>query len=187
MKGVVFLAVKASIEELLDDGAWDRIVAATGAIGDYDAGLSYPDDELRKIVSEASSIASLTVHEFLVAGGRASLKHLVARVPELVTGCSHPFDLLRVVDDVIHVEVLRLYPDARPPKFDWENLEDGTFRVTYRSARRLDALAEGLILGVGDHFGVPLEVSRVPVDGDPDPSATVFDVVTAPVPASATS
>jgi len=38
-----------------------------------------------------------------------------------------------------------LYPDATLPKFESEETEDGIMFMTYKSKRKMAALAEGLI------------------------------------------
>ena len=190
MKGVVFQAARHAVTDLLGPEAWDDLAGRAGTNPRHHAGSSYPDGELAALVQAAAELLGWTVDEVLVAIGRAALPHLVNVAPDLTAGCHDPFQLLRVVDDVIHVEVLQLYPDARPPKFDYEDLPDGGLRITYESSRGLDSLAEGLMLGVGDHYDTPLTVSRVGTDnGRTAPAGpgtpVVFDVVPASHPAPA--
>src|SRR6476661_3912519 len=48
------------------------------------------------------------------------------------------------LDDTIHPEVVKLYPDARPPRFRFEDPAPGMLVMHYTSERRLCAMAEGM-------------------------------------------
>ena len=73
---------------------------------------------------------------------------------------------LERVENVIHVEVKKLYPDAELPSF--ECTREGPDRVVmvYRSPRRLSDLAAGLIEGCAEHYGEALDVTRDDLSGD---------------------
>lgn len=160
MKGVVFNAAEEAVIELFDADTWDDLLDAAGVEGVYNSVGSYPDSELVAIVVAASEATGLSVEDVLLAVGRKALQHLAARVPSLVEHCTHPFEFLLLIHDVIHVEVMKLYPDAKPPGFTYEDLPNDGLRLTYNSPRCLDALAEGLIHGVGDRFETELQVTR---------------------------
>lgn len=160
MKGVVFNAAEAAVIELFDEDTWDDILDAAGVDGVYSSLGSYDDADLMAIVQAASVIAELPIEDVLIAVGRKALAHLAGRVPDLLADCTSSFEMLRMIHDVIHVEVKKLYPDALTPDFTYDELADGGLRLGYHSQRRLSALAEGLILGVGDRFGETLNVAR---------------------------
>jgi len=66
---------------------------------------------------------------------------------------------------------MKLYPDALTPDFTYEDLPGGGLRLGYRSHRPLSALAEGLILGVGDRFDETLDITRHEPVALPEPTA----------------
>ncbi len=74
------------------------------------------------------------------------------------------------LNDIIHPEVRKLYPDADVPEFEFSGRDDSTLTIGYRSRRRLCELAEGFIEGAADHFGesVALEQPRCMLRGDDD-------------------
>ncbi len=160
MKGVVFNAAEEAVVELFDADTWDDLLDAAGVDGIYNSVGDYPDAELVAIVVAASEATGLSVDDVLVAVGRKALKHLADRVPSLVDHCQHPFEFLRLIHDVIHVEVMKLYPNSQPPGFTYEDLPGNGLRMIYNSPRCLDGLAEGLILGVGDRFDTELDITR---------------------------
>lgn len=60
--------------------------------------------------------------------------------------------------DQVHVMVTRTMANARPPRFNFEEVGDDTFMVTYASPRGLIHLYAGLARGVGAYFGERLDV-----------------------------
>jgi hypothetical protein len=78
------------------------------------------------------------------------------------------FAFLKTIDNYIHPEVLKLYPDAELPSFAAEMNGKNEMTLRYTSTRRLADFAIGLIRGAANHFGEDCEVSRVSEldDGD---------------------
>ncbi len=67
---------------------------------------------------------------------------------------------LLTLNDIIHPEVRKLYPDADVPVFDFSHEGESTLVVGYRSARRLCFLAEGFIEGASSHFGQHVTIEQ---------------------------
>ena len=57
------------------------------------------------------------------------------------------------LNEIIHPEVLKLYPGAKVPVFDFDTSQPGTLVMGYRSDRELCALARGFVEGTADHYG----------------------------------
>jgi len=160
VKGVVFNVVEDVVEETLPGNSWDDAVEAAGVRGAYTSLGSYPDADLVGIVGALSDSTGLPTDDVLRHAGRHGFAHLAGRHPELLEGISDLSSLLAQLDDVIHPEVLKLYPDAQTPRFRVERREDGTLVLTYESERGLCALAEGLVAGAADHFGVDARIEQ---------------------------
>jgi hypothetical protein len=67
---------------------------------------------------------------------------------------------LLTLNDIIHPEVRKLYPGAQAPDFTFSSSDDGALLIGYDSSRRLCELAEGFVLGAGDHFGEVVAVDQ---------------------------
>ena len=76
------------------------------------------------------------------------------------------FDFLESVEAHIHVEVLKLYPDAELPSFRVQERTASRLVMEYRSPRRMSALAEGLIGGSARQFGVEARIATHVIDDD---------------------
>ncbi len=179
MKGIIFNVVEGAVTKLHGADAWDDILDHAGVGGSYTALGTYPDAELMSIVGSACELTSADPADLLRVIGRAILPDLAASVSDLVNYDGTAFEFLGIIDDVIHVEVRKLYPDAVTPVVKTRELDERSVEVTYGSARGLWALAEGLILGAGDLFEETLVVTR-----QPEPSAdgeAVFHVALAEI------
>ncbi len=173
MKGVIFNAVEEAVVTLYSEDVWDDLLDAAGVSGRYTSLGNYDDAELIALVETAVQMTGIDATELVKILGRHSFPHLASRYPDLVEDSDGTHDFLRRVNDIIHPEVLKLHPDATPPQFEFENLDDGALRITYHSARKLGVLAQGLMYGAADRFAEEIEIDVVSGIGE---ETTVFDV-----------
>ena len=77
------------------------------------------------------------------------------------------FAFFPLVENYIHVEVKKPYPEAQLPRFEFEPAPEGQMTLIYISKRHFVDLAEGLIHGCADHFNEKLSIAREDVsEGD---------------------
>ncbi len=160
MKGVLFNVVEEVVTAAWSPEMWDEALDHAGASGSYTSLGNYPAGELVGIIGAVSALSGLSVPEVVVAAGRAGYGRLVVRAPDLVGQFGSWQDLLAHLDDVIHPEVLKVYPDASVPKFRVVERDASSLLLDYESALRLCRLAEGLVLGAGDWYGTALSVTH---------------------------
>lgn len=160
MKGVLFNVVEDVVDETLPADSWDRALEDGHLHGAYTSMGSYPDGELTTIVGSLAGRTGLDQADVLRHAGRHGFAHLVRRQPDLMDGFDDLGALLHGLDDVIHPEVLKLYPEANPPRFEVTDLGPGSWQLLYRSDRQLCHLAEGLIEGAGVHFGAATTITQ---------------------------
>ena len=160
MKGLLFNIVQEVVEDEFGPDAWDEIVRRSGTDGAYTSLGSYPDAELGAIVTAAADVAGVTEPEALVLVGRKGFGRLSGRHAELLDGADSWMDVLSQLDGIIHPEVQKIYPDAEVPSFR-ASRDGGSMRLRYESSRHLCPLAEGLILGLGEHFDTVLSVEHL--------------------------
>ena len=68
-------------------------------------------------------------------------------------------DLLASIENHIHVEVMKIYPDAQLPTFDLEERTDTKMIMVYKSSRALYMLGKGLMLETFKLFKVPVDIA----------------------------
>lgn len=181
MKGVIFNVVEEVVVDLHGIAAWDAVLTAAGLDGAYTALGNYDDADLAAIVAAGAEALGVSEPDLLRVVGEHGLAHLTKRMPDALKDVPDARTFLRKVNDVIHPEVLKLYPQSIPPVFEFEDAGEDLL-VTYRSRRNLAPLAEGLITGCRHLFDETVDVTVV---DDSSHSQTVFRVVFAPASAAA--
>jgi hypothetical protein len=161
MKGVVFTEFLDLVErrwgaDTADDLVEECDLASGGA---YTSVGTYDHAELLALLGRLSERSGTPVPDLI----RQYASHLMARfaasfgeffaAPDL-------FTFLESVDQHIHVEVRKLYPDAQLPEFTSFRDGDGRLVLEYRSARPFATLAEGLIMAAAAHYREPVTLER---------------------------
>ncbi|MCY0854136.1 heme NO-binding domain-containing protein [Cupriavidus sp. D39] len=161
MKGIVFNLLEEVVIRHHGEDAWDSLLEGADLDGAYTSLGSYPDDDIYKLVGVAAQTLDMTPFATLRWFGREAMPLLASRYPTYF--CAHtttrPFVLS--VNSIIHPEVRKVYPGADVPTFGFREEPDGSLLMTYRSARRLCALAQGFVEGAADHFGEALSFDHL--------------------------
>lgn len=152
MKGVVFDILRDMVEESYGLEGWQSIIDKAGSNGIFVSTKTYQDAELMALVSAASDITGISINDLVFAFGEFMIPNFYKRFPELFNGAPNFIKFLISVDQIIHVEVRKLYPDAGLPTFDYSDESPTALTMIYKSPRKLCRLAEGLISGSAKHF-----------------------------------
>jgi len=154
MKGVVFNILESFVCEGWGDEVYETILerCPLHTKEPFVGPGTYPDADLVIIAKATAHHLGLPLNDALRAFGAYSFPVLAGSVRELIADLTTPQALLHAVEGVIHVEVRKLYPEAKPPRFVVRDRPDGTLRLQYYSQRRLCAFLEGLFDGLGEHF-----------------------------------
>jgi len=67
---------------------------------------------------------------------------------------------LESIENHIHVEVKKLYPDAQLPRFKTKRLDDKTLEMIYYSDRSMADFALGLIEKTFEHYEETVAITR---------------------------
>jgi hypothetical protein len=160
MKGIVFNLLEEIVVAEHGDETWDALLEAAGVDGVYTSLGNYPDADLMALVGAASQALSLPADDVVRWYGRSALPLLAERYPGFFEPHSDARAFVLTLNGIIHPEVRKLYPGADTPAFTFDASDPDRLRMDYRSARRLCAFAEGLLLGAGDHFGQRIEIAQ---------------------------
>lgn len=153
-----------------DDVADDILDASTlDSNGAYTSVGTYDHREMLTLVGALSARVKEPADVLVKRFGRDAFAILARSHPKTMVDADSAFELLQSLDDHIHPEVRKLYPDAEVPTFDAERT-GATLELVYHSSRPFADLAEGLIVGCGEWFNEPLTVQRQ----DRDDGTTAF-------------
>jgi hypothetical protein len=169
VKGIVFVEFIGMVEKRFSAEVADRIISAShlSTDGAYTTVGTYDHHELIQLVSHLSNETGIAAPDLVRAFGEHLLTRFVQRFPTYFSGCNSSFDFLATIDDKIHVEVKKLYPDAELPSFMHAFPAPGQMVLTYRSSRPFADLAEGLIRGCIAHYGEHIALARENVTDSP--------------------
>lgn len=160
MKGVVFTEFFELVESNWGLDMVDDLIGACEleSGGSYTAVGTYDHGEIVQLVQELSRRTEAPIPDLLRAFGEFLFARFVVGYAQFFEGVTSALDFLEGVENYIHVEVKKLYPDAMLPRFTTERREAGKLVMVYHSERHLHDLARGLIQGCCEHFEEPCEV-----------------------------
>jgi hypothetical protein len=162
VKGIVFTEFLDMVETRFTPEVADHMItaAAVPSSGAYTAVGTYDYREMVQLVAQLSTLTSIPVPKLLHTFGVYLFGRFVAAYPALFASMPSAFSFLERIEDHIHVEVRKLYPDAELPTFTCDTSTPGRLTMLYRSTRPFADLAEGLIAGCIAHFGEPIRMHR---------------------------
>ena len=161
MKGIIYNVFEAFCLERCGADTYELILDDCG-LGDHVfVGTSSYDDGLLTLLAGAAGprlgMNEVALHRAL---GRFAFPQMAARMPAFVAPFRDPKAFLMTVDSIVHLEVRKLLPDARPLRFQIEDLGPDRLVMLYESPRQMYDFAEGLLEGVADHFGRTVAIDR---------------------------
>lgn len=154
MKGIVFSEFLEMVDDSFGELVTETIIdkAAPESQGAYTAVGTYDHMELVRLIAELSKATAVPVKKLVHDYGVHLFGRFTAVYPQFFEGADDAFTFLYGIEDNIHSEVRKLYPDAQLPRIEASRSGDA-LRLEYHSIRCLADLASGLIDGCLNHFG----------------------------------
>jgi hypothetical protein len=81
VKGIVFTLLERAVAEDYGEDAWDDLLDGAGLVGAYTSLGDYPDDDLRRLVAQASATLGLPPQDVIRWFGRRSVPALATSFP----------------------------------------------------------------------------------------------------------
>ncbi|MSR46970.1 MAG: hypothetical protein EXS13_07890 [Planctomycetes bacterium] len=162
MKGVVFTKFLDFVESRFGAEFADSIVTRSTlpSGGAYTTVGTYDHHELLTLLLALQETTGVAIPTLVREYGRHLFGELARGYPHLIAGIPDLFTLLERIENTIHVEVKKLYPDAKLPTIVARRQDAATIELTYRSERGFADLAQGLIEGAARHYGTSLDLAR---------------------------
>jgi hypothetical protein len=160
MKGIVFCEFVEMMEQEFSADMADEIIsgAELESRGAYTTVGTYDHREMLVLVTRLSEKTGAPVPELVKAFGRYLFGRFVELYPAFFDGIDGAFSFLDRIEEHVHVEVKKLYPDAELPTFDTSRPDKDTMIMVYQSRRPFADLALGLIEGCIAHYTEPVDV-----------------------------
>ncbi|RJF97484.1 heme NO-binding domain-containing protein [Noviherbaspirillum saxi] len=162
MKGIVFREFINMVEESFSPDMADKIISSSKltTAGAYTSVGNYDHREIVELVSHLSAATGTSVPDLLRAFGEHLFGRFAVLYPSHFAAQVSAFEFISILDNKIHVEVQKLYPDAELPQFQHEFPTPDRMVVVYTSKRPFADLAEGLIRGCINYFGGGISLTR---------------------------
>jgi len=163
MKGIVFVELLAMADEAFGEDVVDNLIETSDlpSGGAYTAVGDYPCEELITIVQGLSRQSGISKEELQRLFGHKMMESFKTHYPHFFENRSGSLEMLEAVENEIHVEVRKLYPNAELPKFETKRLGPGALEMTYCSSRPLVDFCHGLIEASVEQFGETANITLI--------------------------
>jgi len=168
MKGMVFTEFLEFVGERFGEDMVDDIieVSALPSGGAYTSVGTYSHGEMASLCGALAERTQQPVDELVRDFGDRLSDTFARDFPDFFRRAGNLFDFLASIEAHIHIEVLKLYPDAELPRFVVEERTAARMVLLYTSPRKMGHLSEGLILGSARQFGVEVRVALEALEVD---------------------
>ncbi len=168
MKGIVFTEFLSMVEQQFGLVVADKIVSSSNLTsgGAYTAVGTYEHGEMVQLLGHLSKEIDTPVETLLLVYGEYFFQVLVDSYPAFIKNIPSAFAFLSSIENHIHVEVLKLYPDAELPSFDISQPHENTLEMIYHSERKMASFARGLLNSCVIYFNEEIEINSEDISGD---------------------
>lgn len=163
MKGVIAVCLANLVQEKFGKEKWHEILEASGLPKTtfFMPSTNVEDAAVMTVVESTCKVLNLSLQQAADAFGDYWVNDYAPKIYKAYyRGKDNAKDFLLDMDKV-HISVTERIADAKPPKFEYQWLDEKTLIMKYISHRGLIDFLVGLIKGVGKHFNEKLTVSKM--------------------------
>ncbi len=154
MKGIILSEFVEFLELKLGPDQAQLIIDESGVHsgGAYSRVGQYDYQELIQLLTQTATATNTEAVDLLNPFADHLFEMFKRDYSVFFEGVNSAAEMLTQIDNHIHVEVKKLYPDAELPKFDYQDNGDHLV-LEYRSPRPLAAVAQALVVACIKFFG----------------------------------
>ena len=164
MKGIIFTEFITIVETQFGLDISQQMFDDAKDSGIYTAVGSYDHRQLIKLIMSLSHITNIPASQLQKTYGRLVFPALLQALPIPNIEDDDTFRFIEKVEQYIHIEVKKLYPDATPPQFIFSNKTQSTMTMDYHSARCMGYVCMGLLEGCAHYFNQSLTITMQPMN-----------------------
>lgn len=168
MKGVIFNLLETYVIERYGDAVLEEVLASAELETDepFVGPGTYPATDLLALVVTTADATGESSEDIVRGFGRFAFPFLARSVSGLMSRFADARTFLEQLEPLVHSEVRKLDPEARPARFSVEATATDTLLLRYESPLHLYPLVHGLLDGTADWFGTPFRHELDRTDGD---------------------
>jgi hypothetical protein len=160
MKGIVFTEFLDLVEDKFGIEMVDKIIEQSELDSDgvYTAIGTYKFSEMLQLLQNLSNNTGISTDDLLLVYAEHFFSVLEDSYPGLLATYKDPIEMLSSIEDHIHVEVKKIYPDAELPTFLVEEKSENSLVLLYKSSRAMHHFGLGLMNKTFEHFNSSAEI-----------------------------
>lgn len=169
MKGIVFTEFLELVEDKFGLEMVDHIILESNlpSEGAYTSIGTYEFSEMMSLLTNLSKNTSISKDNLLRTFAEHFFGVIETNYSELLNQYKDPLDLLSSIENHIHVEVKKLYPEAELPTFEVLSKTDSELVMMYNSSRAMYSFGLGLMHKTFEHFNkrAVIDFQKIKEDG----------------------
>ena len=169
MKGIVFTEFLDLVEDKFGLEMVDKIISESKleSEGAYTAIGTYSFSEMLQLLTHLSKYTEISIDNLLLVYGEHFFSVIENSYPGLLATYKDPIDMLSSIENHIHVEVQKIYPDAELPTFVVEEKSENSLIMVYKSSRAMHHFGLGLMNKTFEHFNssASIVLEKIKEDG----------------------
>ncbi|QCE41518.1 heme NO-binding domain-containing protein [Psychroserpens sp. NJDZ02] len=169
MKGIVFTEFLELVEEKFGLEMVDNIILSSDleSEGAYTAVGTYSFSEMLQLLQHLSANTGISIDNLLLVYAEHFFSVIEKSYPGLLATYKDPIEMISSIENHIHVEVRKIYPDAELPTFVVEEKSENDLTVIYKSSRAMHHFGLGLMNKTFEHFNATatIELQKIKEDG----------------------
>lgn len=154
MKGIVFTEFLELVEEKFGLEMVDTIISQStlSSGGVYTSVGTYNFAEMLSLLTNLSNNTGVSIDDLLMVYAEHFFGVIKKSYPGFLEQYNDPIEMISCIENHIHVEVRKIYPDAELPTFTIEEKTEDTLIMLYKSSRAMYSFGRGLMNKTFEHF-----------------------------------
>lgn len=169
MKGIVFTEFLELVEDKFGLEMVDNIISNSNLESDgvYTAVGTYSFSEMLQLLQHLSKNTGISIDNLLLVYAEHFFSVIEKSYPGLLATYKDPIEMISSIENHIHVEVRKIYPDAELPTFEVVEKTENSLIMIYTSSRAMHHFGLGLMNKTFEHFNstAKIELEKIKEDG----------------------
>ena len=169
MKGIVFTEFLDLVEDKFGLEMVDRIISSSQleSEGVYTSVGTYSFSEMLQLLQHLSQNTGISIDNLLLVYAEHFFSVIENSYPGLLATYKDPIEMISSIENHIHVEVRKIYPDAELPTFEVIEKTENSLIMDYTSSRSMHHFGLGLMNKTFEHFNstATIELEKIKEDG----------------------
>ncbi|MHB9296109.1 hypothetical protein PilKf_01863 [Pillotina sp. SPG140] len=163
MKGTIVLCIADLVQSVAGKEKWREILRKSNLPEDLHINriADIDDAVIQKVLGTICEVLQLSLPQVIDAFGDYWVNVYAPKYYKAYYYGMNTAKALIIGVDKIHEQVIKIMPNAHPPRFDFEEIGNNTLRVHYKSHRKMIDFYIGLVKGVGKFFKTRLTVKKL--------------------------